>query len=401
MRPYGESNVWWPVAGGLLGRLGLDRNSPAGRVPSARASPGWSRSTTSSPARPSTATWSRSSCTCSVTRRRSTRWRRPRRATPCSAGSPSPCGGAPRRTPVVLWIDDLQWAAPLLLDLLESIARHLVDLPVLILTTYRRDDDGITDWPQSVEPALTLHLPLSPLSESEVVELANTAAGRSLPDRTVQSISARAGGNPLFLTELARLAADSPDDPDGPELPGSLRVLDRGPARPARSHRNGRSSTTPRSSASRGGRRLRAFAGELGQPFDVADVDVLVEHGLMVRDGGRWQFRSDVVREVAYSTLTKQARAQRHAGTARYLAQLGDLMIDQRAHHLACAAELVGRDRAHARCAPRRRRPGGDAARAGCSRLVPAGRPSTRPRGDRARPRARTPTRPRCRRRCC
>ena len=26
--PYGEANVWWPVAGGLLARLGLDRNSP-------------------------------------------------------------------------------------------------------------------------------------------------------------------------------------------------------------------------------------------------------------------------------------------------------------------------------------------------------------------------------------
>jgi predicted ATPase len=27
--PYGESNVWWPVAGGLLERIGLDRNDPA------------------------------------------------------------------------------------------------------------------------------------------------------------------------------------------------------------------------------------------------------------------------------------------------------------------------------------------------------------------------------------
>ena len=50
---------------------------------------------------------------------------------------------------------------------------------------------------------------------------------------------------------------------------------------------------------------------------------------------------SDVVREVAYGTLTKQARAQRHAGVARHLAALGDLLLDQRAHHLACAAELV------------------------------------------------------------
>ena len=53
----------------------------------------------------------------------------------------------------------------------------------------------------------------------------HTAAGRPLPERTVRSISARAGGNPLFLTELARLAAECPDDPDGPELPGSLRAL--------------------------------------------------------------------------------------------------------------------------------------------------------------------------------
>ena len=97
--------------------------------------------------------------------------RRRRCATRCSAGSRSPCAGGPRKSPVVLWIDDLQWAAPLLLDLLESIARHLVDLPLLIITTYRRDEEGITDWPQSVDPALTLHLPLAPLSESEVVEL--------------------------------------------------------------------------------------------------------------------------------------------------------------------------------------------------------------------------------------
>ena len=102
----------------------------------------------------------------------------------------------------MLWIDDLQWAAPPLLDLLESIARHLVDMPLLVLTTYRREDEGITDWPQSVDPALTLHLPLSPMSDSEVIELANTAAGRTLPNMTVQSISARAGGNPLFITEL-------------------------------------------------------------------------------------------------------------------------------------------------------------------------------------------------------
>ena len=51
------------------------------------------------------------------------------------------------KSPVVLWIDDLQWAAPLLLELLEAIARQLADLPVLVVTTYRRSDDGLSDWP--------------------------------------------------------------------------------------------------------------------------------------------------------------------------------------------------------------------------------------------------------------
>src|SRR3954452_14952189 len=338
--PYGEVNVWWPVAGGRLARLGLDRNSPfeESRERVIERLESYDGAAVNTPeyghvvevvmhllGHPSALD-----------------------ALAPTAARDAVFGGLTfalrrraSRTPVVLWIDDLQWAAPLLLDLLESIARHLVDLPVLILTTYRREDEGIADWPQSVEPSLTLHLPLSPMSENEVVDLANTAAGRALPAVVVRSIAARAGGNPLFITELARLAAECPDDPDGPELPSSLRVLIA--ARLDQLTGSQRAILDNAAILGVEGRvaALRAFANELGQPCDVSDVDPLVEHGLIVRDGGRWQFRSDVVREVAYGTLTKQARAQRHAGTARYLAQLGDLMLEQRAHHLACAAELV------------------------------------------------------------
>ncbi len=338
--PYGESNVWWPVAGGLLGRLGLDRNSPPdeARDRVVRRLEPFEEFGQGSPefdhvvevvmhllGHPSAID-----------------------ALGPSAVRDAVFGGltfALRRratkSPVVLWIDDLQWAGPLLLDLLESTARHLADLPLLIITTYRRDEEGITDWPQAVDPALTLHLPLAPLSESEVADLVHTAAGRPLPERTVRSISARAGGNPLFLTELARLAAECPDDPDGLELPGSLRALIA--ARLDQLTPMQRAVLDNAAILGVEGRvaSLRSFAGELGQPFDVTDIDVLVELGLIVRDGGRWQFRSDVVREVAYGTLTKQARAQRHAGVARHLAALGDLLLDQRAHHLACAAELV------------------------------------------------------------
>jgi tetratricopeptide (TPR) repeat protein len=88
---------------------------------------------------------------------------------------------------------------------------------------------------------------------------------------------------------------------------------------------------------------LEKFAHELGQPFDQHVVDGLVAQGLLEVDGRRWRFRSDSVREVAYQTLTKSVRAQRHAGVARSMASAGiHAPLDDLAHHAATAAELVG-----------------------------------------------------------
>lgn len=339
--PYGESNVWWPVAGGLLARLGLDRNDPA----DASRRRVIRRLSDYDELSPGTADFDRS---VEVTMHLL--------GHPSALDTLGPAAtrdavfeaisrGVRRRaakSPVVLWIDDLQWAAPLLLELLESLARQLADLPVLIVTTYRRADDGLGDWPGPVDEALTLHLPLSPLGEDDARNLAITSAGRALPEPMLDTIAARAGGNPLFLAELARLAASQPDGPGQPELPGSLRALIA--ARLDQLTPGQRALIDNASILGVEGRivALRDFAAELGQPYERADLDALDVAGLLVIDGGQWQFRSDVVREVAYSTLTKQARAQRHAGVAKHLEQFGESMLDLRAHHAATAAELVG-----------------------------------------------------------
>ena len=85
---------------------------------------------------------------------------------------------------------------------------------------------------------------------------------------------------------------------------------------------------------------LREFAAHLGQEFDPAALAELAADGLLdVRDGW-WRFRSDVVREVAYQTLTKQTRAARHAGVAAALRRYG-ATPEQLAHHSATATELV------------------------------------------------------------
>lgn len=339
--PYGEPNVWWPLAGGILRDIGLDRSGTPDEVRE-----------------------------------------RIRRRLPQLVAIEDPVGGTipdigqrielvmhllgqpsafdelgpaairdavvtrivhvlrrrAQRTPVIIWLDDLQWAAPILLDLLETLARQLAGLPVLTVVTYRPFDDPDTEWPPSIDPALTLHLRLEPLGDHDSQALVAEAAGRDLNTDTVQRIIARSGGNPLFLIELARLAADG-HGPEG-EMPGSLRALIA--ARLDQLTVTQRAMLDNAAIIGNQGRvsSLRRFATELGQTFDPADLDALVDEGLLVRERASWRFRSDVVREVAYHTLTKQARATRHAGVARYLAAYEPGAIDRRAHHSASAAEL-------------------------------------------------------------
>lgn len=339
--PYGEPNVWWPLTGGLLAEIGLDRSGSPDDVrerirrrlpqigaiedpvdgtildieqrielvmhllgqPSALDELG--------PAAIRDAVVSR---IVQVLRRRAL------------------------RTPVIIWLDDLQWAAPILLDLLETLARQLAGLPVLTIATYRPFDDTDTEWPPPIDPALTLHLRLEPLADPDSEALVAVAVDSELGAETVQRIIARSGGNPLFLIELARLAAAG-HGPDS-ELPGSLRALIA--ARLDELSVAQRAMLDNASIIGNQGRvsSLRRFATELGQTFDTADLDVLVEEGLLVRERAAWRFRSDVVREVAYHTLTKQARATRHAGVASYLATYEPSAIDRRAHHAAAAAEI-------------------------------------------------------------
>jgi len=245
----------------------------------------------------------------------------------------------------VLWVDNLQWADPIVRDLLAVLVRSLADLPFLLLTTQRPDDEpeGHTVWPPAhLDRPLVVRVPLAPLGRSDAETLVRSVAARgataiSLDDDAVADLVERGGGNPLFLIELTSLAASCPAEA---ELPGSLRALiaarlDRLPTSRRAIIDNaavlGLSGSVPA---------LNEFADAMGQDFLGADVDELAADGLVDIDGAWWRFRSDVVREVAYQTLTKRVRAQRHAGVAAALAAEEHLLEDF-AHHAATAAELV------------------------------------------------------------
>ncbi|MEM9516097.1 MAG: adenylate/guanylate cyclase domain-containing protein [Actinomycetota bacterium] len=241
-----------------------------------------------------------------------------------------------RTGPLVLWIDDLQWADTLLIDLLHRIARSLIDRPVLIVTAQR--DDAELDWPPGNDLPITVRMPLEPLERDEAAALVAAAFGDDVDSELAQRLYERSGGNPLFLTELTELARVHPESSD---LPGTLRALiaarlDRlSPTQRAIVDNAAVLGTTGPVVA------LAEFAEEMGQPFTYDEVDALVADGVFEVSLGWWRFRSDVVREVAYQTLTKQVRAQRHAGTAAFMLAHESPGIDEIAYHAASAAELV------------------------------------------------------------
>lgn len=238
--------------------------------------------------------------------------------------------------PLVLWLDDLQWADSLIVDLLHRIARSLVDRPLLIITAQR--DATELDWPPIADQPITVRMPLDPLDREEAASLVDAVLGTSVDGPFVDELFERSGGNPLFLTELAELAKRRPDSR---ELPGSLRALiaarlDQLPP-PQRSIIDNAAVL----GASGLIDSLQKFAVEMQQQFDLDDLESLADAGLIEVDDTSWRFRSDVVREVAYQTLTKLVRAQRHAGTATVMSNSLVGPLDMIAHHAATAAELV------------------------------------------------------------
>jgi class 3 adenylate cyclase/tetratricopeptide (TPR) repeat protein len=113
-----------------------------------------------------------------------------------------------RDLPLVVSVDDLQWAEPTFLDLVEYLAGWGRDVAMLLLCLARPDlMDARPSWGSGVANASTL--PLSPLGDEESAELiAAILGGDRLDERTTARIAQAAGGNPLFLEEMLRMLED-------------------------------------------------------------------------------------------------------------------------------------------------------------------------------------------------
>ena len=240
------------------------------------------------------------------------------------------------RQPLVVVLDDLDWAEPTLLDLIEHLTDWSRGFPIFVLCLARPELlETRAAWSGGKLNAVTTLL--EPLSNDECRELLESTVGRGeLATRLGDRILPVAEGNPLFVGEiLAMLIEDGSIRPaesgwelahelETARLPQTIHVLLQ-----ARLDRLGPNERTTLEQASVIGnvfslRALRNLADDELQ-VDTA-LDSLVRKELLrpdrqafaARDGFR--FRHALVRDAAYGGLSKSTRASLHERFGNWLA---------------------------------------------------------------------------------
>ena len=250
--------------------------------------------------------------------------------------------------PVVLVIDDLQWADQASITLWGRLARAARQVPLLLVGMTRpvphRDD--VLALRRMVDDAARLQL--TGLAEAAVSELVTSLAG-GRPDDDLLRLAGGAAGNPLYVTELvAALARGS-----------SLTVTDSGGARLA-------SSSAPGSLAAAIADRLGFVTGPvrevlraaalLGADFAVTDlatvlgrsvadlipaVDEACAVGVLAESRHGLGFRHPLIRTALYEEMPASVRAAWHRAAGRALAEAG-APTDRVARQLLRAADGSG-----------------------------------------------------------
>jgi len=256
------------------------------------------------------------------------------------------------RRPVVLIMSDVHYASEGVRLLLEHLLHELGRMRFLLLMTAKESR------PVSLPAGRygSMVLPLAPLRDAAAKAMLD-AFGLDLSEEDKKRIVERSGGNPFFLEELAGLVKSRSDSAAGSlvfrssgelsSLPDNLRgiIAARLDALDPQLH-----SLIEAAAVFGPNGPVSGLARMAEVQLGIADItpllNELVEADLIVVTGHRYEFRSDLVRDVAYATLTKAGRATTHHGIASYLEsrqRTGHRMtiVLTIARHYAAAFELM------------------------------------------------------------
>ena len=309
------------------------------------------------------------------------------------------CAGSSRcwrRTgPLILVVDDIQWADTLLLDFVEHLVEWVAEVPVLVLALARPELREVRPDLVTVSRWVSEAVHLGGLDPRATAELAAQVLGAArLPDELLRRLPSTTGGNPLFVRELVGmlvhdgvLVAEPAGwrltiDVDAIAIPPTIHAL--------------LASRLERLNAT--DRRVLEIASVIGSDFSLGAVacagrtalatgvklslnrlrrlELAQPSGAYLGDEPVWRFHHVLIRDVAYRRLLKSDRADLHERLADWVTTGGpsvafdsDEMI---ARHLEAAHGYRRRTR-HARRAHRRSRAPGRAP------LLRVGPPCPRP----------------------
>jgi class 3 adenylate cyclase/tetratricopeptide (TPR) repeat protein len=235
-----------------------------------------------------------------------------------------------RRKPLVAVFDDIHWGEPTFLDLVEHIADWSRDAPILLLCIARPELlDLRPAWAGGKLNATTILL--EPLTEPESERLIHNLLGRTaLSSETCMRIQAAAEGNPLFVEEMLGMLVDegllhrtngawvAHGDLSVVRVPTSIRIL-----LASRLDRLGDAERRAIERASVEGKvfhraAVEALSPEIEREGVGAALLALVRKELIRpepaalagEDGFR--FRHMLIRDAAYDSIPKRARAELH-----------------------------------------------------------------------------------------
>ncbi|MBA3687702.1 MAG: AAA family ATPase [Chloroflexi bacterium] len=218
-----------------------------------------------------------------------------------------------REATLAVWIEDVHWADPVLLRIIDQLTFDL-DAPIVVIATARPEFVGSAHLRPSEN---RLQVDLEPLDVEAAQRLA-LSAGDGPTD------AARAAGNPLFIIEMARSRSATGEMPVTIQAAIAARLDE----------------------LSISERELLQRASVVGETFDVRDAALLNERephevagalgriahlGFVAPVDARYRFHHALVREVAYGRLPVAERMALHARYALEGVDTAD--VEALAHH--------------------------------------------------------------------
>ena len=249
--------------------------------------------------------------------------------------------GLADQRPLVLVFEDLHWADEGLLDFVDHLAEWASGVPLLVLASARPELlDRRPGWGGGKLNAVTLAL--APLDDADAARVIAGVLDRAvLPAETQAALLERAGGNPLYAEQFARLYLEQ-GAVGGTGVPENVQATIAA-----------RLDALPDDE-----KQLLQDAAVLGKVFwsgglgpDVDPALHALERKAFIRRERRsavageaeYAFRHVLVREVAYGQIPRSARARKHVAAAEWVESLGrpEDHAELLAHHYATAWELA------------------------------------------------------------